>query len=521
MKRLLLFVFTIIPVYIFSTHLLGGHMKYVYLGLSPNGCAQYQISLIKYINCDASSNFQFPNAPTQDAVIGIYEHDQFSNPNGGGNKNLIKTANLVFNPALTTLLSVPVPSDCINSTSKCVYTATYEGTVELCYNDTSNNGALTPSQKGYHIIHERCCRNNSILNLNSPGSQGMAIHCYIPPDTLPNNSPSIHVDSIWVGCINDTSQLPYYIHDLDGDSIVVSITSPLNGSNSAFFNPVPQPSNILTWPIPPVVYSNGFSLTSPFGNGSFVNLLYTQQVLNLYSYVQGDFCIGIKLYEYRNNNLIGIYNREIQLTFLNCSPSNNTPPNLDPSQGISANQTMFTITEGDTLDFDFGLSDTQNDSVFMIYSGLIFDSNHINPPAYISTLSQQNPANTLHNFYWESPVNSSFNSPFSFKLYVTDSYCDNNLRIIPFLIYVNSNNTSVENKINKFNIYPNPTKGIVELQGINGSFKVDLYDYAGRYLQSTSHSTIDLSNYPSGIYLLKVAYGDKTQELRVVKENIH
>ena len=182
---------------------------------------------------------------------------------------------------------------------------------------------------------------------------------------------------------------------------------------------------------------------------------------------------------------------------------------------------MFTITEGDTLDFDFGLSDTQNDSVFMIYSGLIFDSNHINPPAYISTLSQQNPANTLHNFYWESPVNSSFNSPFSFKLYVTDSYCDNNLRIIPFLIYVNSNNTSVENKINKFNIYPNPTKGIVELQGINGSFKVDLYDYAGKYLQSTIHSTIDLSNYHSGIYLLKVAYGDKTQELRVVKENIH
>ena len=182
---------------------------------------------------------------------------------------------------------------------------------------------------------------------------------------------------------------------------------------------------------------------------------------------------------------------------------------------------MFSINEGDTLDFDFGLSDTQNDSVFMIYNGLIFDSNYINPPAYISTLSQQNPANTLHNFYWEAPFNSSFNSPFSFKLYVTDSYCDNNLRIIPFIIYVNSNNTFIENKINQFQIHPNPTTGIVELQGINGSFEVDLYDYAGKHLQSTSHSTIDLSDFPNGIYLLKVAYGDKTQELRVVKENIH
>ena len=134
------------------------------------------------------------------------------------------------------------------------------------------------------------------------------------------------------------------------------------------------------------------------------------------------------------------------MAFLNCLPPNNTPPNLDPNQGISANQTVFSIIEGDTLDFDFGLLDIQNDSVFMNYNGLIFDSNHITPPAFISTLSQQNPANTLHNFYWESPVNASFNSPFDFKLYVTDSYCDNNLRIIPFIINVSPNNTFIENK---------------------------------------------------------------------------
>jgi hypothetical protein len=45
-----------------------------------------------------------------------------------------------------------------------------------------------------------------------------------------------------------------------------------------------------------------------------------------------------------------------------------------------------------------------------------------------------------------------------------------------------------------------------------------VYDYAGKCLNSTSRSTIDLSDYPSGIYLLKVAYGDMTEELRVVKE---
>ena len=80
------------------------------------------------------------------------------------------------------------------------------------------------------------------------------------------------------------------------------------------------------------------------------------------------------------------------------------------------------------------------------------------------------------------------------------------------------NNVGINEINSSITLHPNPTTGLVELQGINGSFKVDVYDYAGKYLKSTSRSTIDLSEYPSGIYFLKVAYGDKTEELRVVKE---
>jgi hypothetical protein len=80
------------------------------------------------------------------------------------------------------------------------------------------------------------------------------------------------------------------------------------------------------------------------------------------------------------------------------------------------------------------------------------------------------------------------------------------------------NNVGINEINSSITLHPNPTTGIVELQGINGSFKVDVYDYAGKYLKSTRRSIIDLSDYPSGIYFLKVAYGDKTEELRVVKE---
>ena len=77
----------------------------------------------------------------------------------------------------------------------------------------------------------------------------MAFHCYIPPDMVPNNSPNLQLDSIWVGCVNDTSQLSYHISDLDGDSVVVFIASPLTGSNWGI--PFPQPSNFFN-----MAYSN-------------------------------------------------------------------------------------------------------------------------------------------------------------------------------------------------------------------------------------------------------------------------
>ena len=43
-------------------------------------------------------------------------------------------------------------------------------------------------------------------------------------------------------------------------------------------------------------------------------------------------------------------------------------------------------------------------------------------------------------------------------------------------------------------------------------------DYNGKFLLSTDRSVIDLSDYPCGIYLLKVFYGNKTKELRIIKE---
>jgi hypothetical protein len=60
-------------------------------------------------------------------------------------------------------------------------------------------------------------------------------------------------------------------------------------------------------------------------------------------------------------------------------------------------------------------------------------------------------------------------------------------------------------------IYPNPTNGVVHIRNANGA-EVKVYNPSGAWLQTTRENIVDLSGYPSGVYLLRA--GDKT--LKVV-----
>ncbi len=65
------------------------------------------------------------------------------------------------------------------------------------------------------------------------------------------------------------------------------------------------------------------------------------------------------------------------------------------------------------------------------------------------------------------------------------------------------------NEYNLFNdslsVFPNPTNSIITIDSIKNSIhKVSIYDINGRFLFRTSNSTIDISDLPSSIYLLKI-----------------
>jgi hypothetical protein len=70
-----------------------------------------------------------------------------------------------------------------------------------------------------------------------------------------------------------------------------------------------------------------------------------------------------------------------------------------------------------------------------------------------------------------------------------------------FNLSVNENNIFNDS----LSIFPNPTNSIITINSVKNSiFKVSIYDINGRFLFQTNNSTIDISDLPSSIYLLKI-----------------
>ena len=88
------------------------------------------------------------------------------------------------------------------------------------------------------------------------------------------------------------------------------------------------------------------------------------------------------------------------------------------------------------------------------------------------------------------------------------------------LIWDNNVGISKNESSSNLNIHPNPTKTLIqiEIENYNGSIQVELYDFTGKLLETTNNTNLSLADFPSGIYLLKVTYGDRVEELKVIKE---
>lgn len=278
------------PFFLRATHIVGGEMNYSCLGNN-----EYEISLTIFRDCyngDPRAWFDDP------ASIGVFN---------AGNELIFEIQiPLMGNDTLAPVLS----SECLVAPPDvCVHTTVYRAIVEL-----------PPITGGYQLAYQRCCRNQTIANIVNPLATGATFGVTISEPALLqcNSNPKFREWPPIYICAGEPILFDQSAVDIDGDSIVYRLCTPLAGASQQF--PQPQPPNPppyreIVWRDPPYGVENmlnGFPGAAPLQIDAQTGLL-----TGLPNTI-GQFVVGICVEEYRDGQLISTTRRDFQYNVGQC-----------------------------------------------------------------------------------------------------------------------------------------------------------------------------------------------------------
>lgn len=274
-----------------ATHIVGGVMNYRYLGND-----RYEISLYVYRDC-------IYGIPPLDnpAIMRVWDgvSESYSFPE--------KPFDTILDPGL--------PDACARiETPVCVNWTRYLDTL-----------ILPPSDLGYTIYYQRCCRNNTILNLtfdsrgNGAMDWGATYTINIPPSVnnqeVQNSSPYfVNYPPVYI-CVNKPITYDNRAIDTDGDSLVYSLCTPYSGAFPT------DPLNYNIEEIPPfenVVWNTGYSLANVLG-GIPLSINPVTGLLTGTPNTIGQFVVGVCVDEFRNGVLLTRTTRDFQFNIIDCN----------------------------------------------------------------------------------------------------------------------------------------------------------------------------------------------------------
>ena len=184
--------------------------------------------------------------------------------------------------------------------------------------------------ENYLISYQRCCRNNTILNIVNPGGTGAAFTTEITAaaQRVCNNSPVFNNFPPVVICVNRDINFNHSARDIDGDSLVYEFCSPVTaggtdgattpGSPTACTGVTPSPQNCLP-PYQEVVFQAPlFSFNTPMGGNPVVNLHPVTGIIGGVPNLLGQYVVGVCVKEYRNGVLLGTLKRDFQFNVTTC-----------------------------------------------------------------------------------------------------------------------------------------------------------------------------------------------------------
>jgi gliding motility-associated-like protein len=311
-----------------ASHIVGGELYYTYLGSD-----RYRLTLKVYRDCiNGIPPFDYP------AYIGIYDVTG----------TILLSTEFLYHPG-SIILPAQAIDPCLNVPDNvCVEEAIYQRDIYL-----------PPRIGGYQLAYQRCCRNETILNLIQPDNTGATYYTAIPERTaiFTNSGPRFnHFPPIFI-CLDQPLVFDHSASDPDGDSLVYSLCEPLKGGSAS--NPQPAPAT--PPPYDPVDWAAPYSTTDPLG-GIPLSIDPETGLLTGTPNREGQFVVGVCVSEYRNGVLIGVHKRDFQFNVTPCPPkvSASLPANI-----ISCGYTMqFQNNSQGAFSYfwDFGVPHLTNDT---------------------------------------------------------------------------------------------------------------------------------------------------------------
>lgn len=202
--------------------------------------------------------------------------------------------------------------------------------------------------EGYYIAYERCCRNNGVLNIANPSAAGQTYVLEFPPlvkdgERFINSSPVLFPPLSDYACGRELFYVNFEGTDPDGDSLVYSLATPINGSASQQAPgpaATPAPYDLVTW-------APGFSLENTVPGPEPLSIT-KEGVLRVVAGNTGLYVFSVLCEEYRDGERIGSVVRDFQMLVVDCPPLGESPAAFIRLEGSSE-----LVEASASLTFDF------------------------------------------------------------------------------------------------------------------------------------------------------------------------
>ena len=332
----------------FASHIVGGDFKITMTTNVGSGAYyNFQLKLFRdHINANVAATMPLS------AEIGIYDAVSHS-----------QVTTLMLNR--TGLSFVPLGDPCYTPDPNVV-------TIEEGIFTNGFSLLLPNNANGYYVQYENFARNAIITNILNPSNTGITIFAMFPDPSLgQNSSPDFGVypaDAYF--CVNNTKVFNFPVTDPDGDSLVYSLVTPLNGTingggTSAGSGSYPFYTECIWSNAPPP--GAPYSITNIIGGNPPMTIDPITGEIMASPSIQSFFVFCVRVEEYRNGTKIGEVRRDVQYASLGCQVAN--PPQISVNSGSANSSNVIEIDAyvDENICFDVEVSVLNSNSTDTIY----------------------------------------------------------------------------------------------------------------------------------------------------------